>query len=59
MYNLLTNNLNSINDSDIIIITNKDKDYNKILSKYNNKIIIDLVNQFDKEYDGIYEGISW
>ncbi len=59
LYNLLTNNLNSINDSDIIIITNKDKDYNKILTKYNNKIIIDLVNQIDKEYDGIYEGISW
>ena len=59
--NLVTNNLDDvINKSNILVIANKEKEFIDIPNKYPNKIIIDLVGQFNNiNYDGIYEGISW
>lgn len=47
-------------ESDVLVVTNKEKEFADILSKYPNKIIIDLVRQWKEvDYNGIYEGLSW
>lgn len=47
-------------NSDVIVVTNKEKDFADVLSKYPGKIVIDLVRQWKEvDYDGKYEGISW
>lgn len=49
-----------IEESDILVITNKEKEFSDILQKYENKIILDLVRVWnDVDYNGYYEGISW
>lgn len=46
--------------SDVLVVTNKEKEFTDILKKYPNKIIIDLVRQWKEvDYQGIYEGLSW
>lgn len=47
-------------ESDVIVVTNKEKDFTDVLAKYPGKIIIDLVRQWKEvDYNGHYEGISW
>ncbi len=47
-------------ESDVLIVTNKEKEFADVLKNYPNKIIVDLVRQWkDVEYNGKYEGISW
>ena len=47
-------------NSDILVVTNKEDEFANILQKYPNKIIIDLVRMWKEvDYDGYYEGISW
>lgn len=47
-------------ESDVLVVTNKEKEFTDILLKYPNKIIIDLVRQWKEvDYNGIYEGLSW
>lgn len=49
-----------IRESDVLVVTNKEKEFADILSKYPGKIIVDLVRAWkDVDYDGNYEGISW
>lgn len=49
-----------IDNSDVVIITNKEAEFNNILTEYNNKIILDLVRVWnDVDYEGYYEGIAW
>jgi GDP-mannose 6-dehydrogenase len=57
----ITDNLSSvINKSEVIVVTNKESEFEDILEKYPNKIIIDLVRMWDQViYNGQYEGISW
>jgi GDP-mannose 6-dehydrogenase len=57
----ITDDLKSvINDSDIIVIANKEKEFEGLLDEYPNKIILDLVRiSNDVSYKGYYEGISW
>ena len=47
-------------ESDVLVVTNKEKDFEEVLKKYPGKIVIDLVRQWkDVDYNGKYEGISW
>lgn len=47
-------------NSDVLVVTNKEKDFEEVLKMYPGKIVIDLVRQWkDVDYDGKYEGISW
>lgn len=47
-------------NSDVIVVTNKEKEFDEILTKYSGKVIVDLVRQWKEvEYQGKYEGISW
>ena len=47
-------------NSDVLVITNKEKEFAEVLGKYPHKIVIDLVRQWqDVDYDGVYEGLSW
>ena len=45
---------------DVLVITNKEKEFASVPEKYPNKCIVDLVRQFKEvDYAGNYEGISW
>lgn len=47
-------------NSDVLVVTNKEKDFVDVLKNYPGKIVIDLVRQWKEvDYDGKYEGISW
>jgi len=47
-------------NSDVIVVTNKEKEFADVLARYPGKIIIDLVRQWKEvDYDGHYEGLSW
>ena len=47
-------------ESDVLVVTNKEKEFAEVLMKYPNKIVIDLVRQWKEvDYNGKYEGISW
>ena len=47
-------------NSDVLVVTNKEKDFENVLKEYPNKIVIDLVRQWKEvDYNGKYEGISW
>ena len=47
-------------ESDVLVVTNKEKEFADVLKKYPGKTIIDLVRQWKEvDYDGKYEGISW
>lgn len=46
--------------SDVLVVTNKEKEFADLLSKYPGKIIIDLVREWKQvDYEGYYEGIAW
>lgn len=47
-------------ESDVLVITNKEKDFEDVLKKYPGKIVIDLVREWKTvDYDGIYDGLAW
>lgn len=47
-------------ESDVLVVTNKEAEFEDLLQKYPGKIIVDLVRAWkDVDYDGNYEGISW
>lgn len=49
-----------IENSDVLVITNKEKEFTNIIKDYQNKIILDLVRVWDDvDYSGYYEGIAW
>lgn len=46
--------------SDVLVVTNKEKEFADVLKKYPGKIVIDLVREWKEvDYDGYYEGIAW
>ena len=61
LQHFVTDDMDSvIENSDVLVITNKEKEFKEILKKYPHKIIIDLVRAWKEvDYQGIYEGISW
>ncbi|HJB14860.1 MAG TPA: UDP-glucose/GDP-mannose dehydrogenase family protein [Candidatus Blautia excrementipullorum] len=45
---------------EVLVITNRDKDFADIPEKYPHKVIVDLARQYrELDYEGNYEGISW
>lgn len=47
-------------ESDVLVVTNKEAEFEQLLEKYPGKIIVDLVRAWkDVDYAGHYEGISW
>lgn len=47
-------------NSDVLVVTNKEKEFAGVLEKYPHKIVIDLVRQWKEvDYEGFYEGLSW
>ena len=46
--------------SEVLVITNKEKEFEDVLSKYPEKIVVDLVRAWKTvDYEGVYEGIAW
>lgn len=47
-------------ESDVLVVTNKEKEFADLLARYPNKIVVDLVRQWKNvDYAGRYEGLSW
>ncbi len=47
-------------ESDVLVVTNKEKEFAQLLGRYPGKIVVDLVRQWkDVDYAGRYEGLSW
>ncbi len=61
LHQIITDDLDAIcNECDVLVITNKEKEFAEVPAKYPHKCIVDLVRQFKElDYDGNYEGISW
>lgn len=61
LHEIITDDLDAVvSKCDVLVITNKEKEFNDVPEKYPHKIIVDLVRQFKKlDYEGNYEGISW
>lgn len=61
LHNILTDDLDEVAaNSEVLVITNKEKEFADIPARYPNKVIVDLVRQYKElDYDGNYEGISW
>ena len=58
---VITDDLDSVcSVCDVLVVTNKEKEFAEVPAKYPHKVIIDLVRQFKElDYEGNYEGISW
>lgn len=61
LHGIITDDLDSVcSASDVLVITNKGKEFADVPAKYPHKAIVDLVRQFQTiDYEGNYEGISW
>lgn len=61
LHEIISDDLDAVcSESDVLVITNKEKEFAEIPTKYPHKCIVDLVRQFmELDYDGNYEGISW
>lgn len=61
LHQIITDDLNEVcSECDVLVITNKEKEFCDVPAKYPKKCIVDLVRQFKElDYDGNYEGISW
>lgn len=47
-------------ESDVLVATNKEKEFAELLARYPNKTVVDLVRQWKEvDYEGHYEGLSW
>lgn len=61
LHHFVTDNMDeACRNSDVLVVTNKEKEFQNILQQYPSKTVIDLVRQWKEvDYDGHYEGISW
>lgn len=61
LHEIITDDLDEVCCAcDVLVITNKEKEFAELPLKYPHKYIVDLVRQFKElNYDGNYEGISW
>ena len=61
LYRIITDDLDSVcRECDVLVISNREKEFADLPEKYPGKCIVDLVRQFrDLDYEGNYEGISW
>lgn len=61
LQHFVTDNLDEVcSESDVLVVTNKEKEFADVITKYPHKIIIDLVRLWKEvDYNGVYEGLSW
>lgn len=61
LHQIITDNLDSVcRECDVLVIANKENEFNDIPNRFPDKSIVDLVRQFETiDYHGNYEGISW
>lgn len=61
LHDIITDDLDAVcSECDVLVITNKEKEFSDVPAKYSHKAIVDLVRQFKEiDYEGNYEGISW
>ncbi len=61
LQHFVTDNLETVcRESDVLVVTNKEKEFASVMELYPNKIIVDLVRQWKEiNYAGHYEGLSW
>lgn len=61
LQHFVTDNLEEVcHESDVLVVTNKEKEFASVMELYPNKIIVDLVRQWKEiNYAGHYEGLSW
>lgn len=61
LHEIISDDLDEVcSSSEVLVITNKEKEFNEVPAKFPHKIIVDLVRQFKElDYKGNYEGISW
>ena len=61
LQHFVTDDLETVcRESDVLVVTNKEKDFAEVLTKYPNKVVVDLVRQWKEvDYEGHYEGLSW
>ncbi len=61
LHDIISDDLDAVCSAcDVLVITNKEKEFANVPEKYPNKYIVDLVRQFKEvDYAGNYEGISW
>jgi len=57
----VTDNLDAVaSEADVLVVTNKEKEFADIPARYPGKIIVDLVRMWDTvDYDGHYDGLAW
>lgn len=61
LHEIITDDLDAVCSAcDVLVVTNKEKEFACLPEKYPGKCIVDLVRQFkEMDYEGNYEGISW
>ena len=61
LQHFVTDDLDAVcHESDVLVVTNKEKEFADLLQRYENKTVIDLVRQWKNvDYNGHYEGLSW
>ena len=61
LHEIISDDLDAVcAESDVLVITNKEKEFSDVPARYPHKCIVDLVRQFTElDYEGNYEGISW
>ncbi|MCR5093842.1 MAG: UDP-glucose/GDP-mannose dehydrogenase family protein [Lachnospiraceae bacterium] len=61
LHEIITDDLDAVaGASDVLVIANREKEFEELPEKYPHKVIIDLVRQYASlDYEGHYEGISW
>ena len=61
LHQIISDDLDAVCSAcDVLVITNKEKEYQDLPKRYPHKVIVDLVREYEElDYDGHYEGISW
>ena len=61
LYRIITDDLDAVCSAcDVLVISNREKEFADLPERYPGKCIVDLVRQFGTlDYEGNYEGISW
>jgi len=61
LQHFVTSDLDEVcRESDLLVVTNKEREFDGLLDRYPGKVVVDLVRQWrEVDYDGHYEGLSW
>lgn len=61
LHEVISDDLDQVcGESEVLVVTNREEEFESIPDRYPHKVIVDLVRQYDSlDYEGNYEGISW